>query len=354
MTTIDTTKVQAALGRRFDDEVANQINRSTLPLQLFSAKRTEGQSIEWVARFGTPAGSGALPEGADVTEFNADDRVPAKLEHGDYSEAFEITGKSMSKALAAGNPRQLMDLFLDEMKEAIRRLAKAIARDFYIGTGVLPQMHGILTSPAAIGATGVYAGIDRAVYPQWAAQVLANGGTGRALTIDLMHDMRQRIYDATGYNADLIITTTSIFTKYGKLIFPQRRFVQEVTLGGQRIVLDGGFRALEFDGIPLLQDVDMPVHSATRHRMVFFSSQQIRFEYLPHPSDAVTRSAGERDVVGGAEYQQGEGRPNGLRCRINFLAVNGDKYRFQLIVYPQVRVRSPREFGDLQDLNPAL
>jgi hypothetical protein len=354
MARIDSAQIAGVMGRLLDDRIVSHINRATLILQLLEVLATRGSAIEWGNKFGNPAGSGALAEGADVTEFNTDQKVPAKLDHGIYSEAFRVTGYALSKALASGNPDDLVALFMEEMQDAIERLAKSIAIDFYIGNGVHPKMHGIYASPGALGATGVYAGIDRTIYPQWAATVLGNGGTGRALTLALMREAVQRIYEACGAHPDFLLASPSVYTKYGNLLGEHRRYLQEVTISGQRIVLDGGFRALEFDGLPVFQDVDMPAVSATRHRMGFMNSSVIRLEYSPHASAEVMGHRGERDIAGGEEYQKGPGQARGLRARINPLAVEGDEYPFQLIVYPQVRVKRPNKFATIEDINPAL
>lgn len=84
----------------------------------------------------------------------------------------------------------------------------------------------------------------------WKGHVLANGGTPRALTTELM----QRAWDDAeddGGHISLIITSNPVRRKYLSLIESEKRFVNIMKL-------DGGFSALEYNGKPLVTDPDCP------------------------------------------------------------------------------------------------
>lgn len=342
--------VASTLGTIFEDDIVSSINRATVLLQMMPTGPSRSHTINWSVRFGTGTGK-TTTDGADVdltTDPGFDPKVPAQLSHGIYMEPFAVTGLALAGAMATGNPAALKDLFAEELGDAIERLAKKLAIDLYTGDGTSGAMIGLYATAGALRATGVYAGIDRAVRTQWAATELLNGGVPRALTLDLMRDMRQRVYTASGKKPDLIICEPALHTKYGKLLGQQRRYVQEVTLRGQRIVLDGGYYMLEFDGVPVLEDVDSPAG-----KMAFLTSRFLRLQQLPDAITAVNQGMAQVGVKGTDEEQLG--MPNAkLTARINPLGRKGDKYVFQLILYPQLVNRRCNASGYIGDLDATL
>jgi hypothetical protein len=348
MTQTALSTIASSLSTIFEDQIVSQINRATVLLQVLpTGYGTTGKDISWVARFGTAVG-GARAEGADVATLNTDTKAPAKLDYGTYDDAFGITGKALAGARAAGNPAELAALFVEEITDCVERLAKGIAEDLYTGTGATDHIMGLLATAGGIMDTGTYATIDRSSFPQWQGNVMTNGGVGRALTFDLMREMRRRIYTASGLKPDLIVCEPSIHEKYGSLFGQQRRYVTEIRLRGAMITLDGGYQMLEFDGIPVLEDVDAPTGD-----MLFLNTRYVRVLQLPDDVNDVNQSKAMIGLAGTAEEQLG--MPNAkLRARINPLAREGDLYRFQLILYPQLQVRRPNANGVIQDINPAL
>lgn len=348
MSTVALTNIAAALTTLFEDQIVSSINRATVLLQVLpTGPGTTGKNLSWVARFGTAVG-GARGEGADVSTFNNDAKVPAVLEFGTYDDAFGVTGKALAGARAAGNPQELANLWRDELEDCVERLAKGIAVDLYTGTGAADHIHGLVATAGGVLDTGTYAGIDRAVRTQWQGTVMSNGGIGRALTLDLMREMRRRIYVASGLKPDLIVTTPEIHEKYGKLIGQQRRYTQVVTMRGMSITLDGGYQMLELDGIPILEDVD-----CTTGDMLFLNTRWVGVFSLPDQPSEATGGGTMIGLAGTAEEQLGM-PDRKLTARINALSRDGDTYKFQLICYPQLRVKRPNTGGVLRDIDAAL
>jgi hypothetical protein len=348
MANVDFAAIAATLAEIFEDEIVSQINRATVLLQVLPVGNgAAGQNIKWSVRFGTATGA-ARGEGLDVVTFNNDAKVPATLDYGTYDDAFSMTGKAMALALNTRNPAELSNLFLDELGDCVERLAKGVAIDLYTGTGATDHIHGLVATGGAILDTGTYAGIDRAVRTQWRGTVMSNSGVGRALTFDLMREMRRRVYQASGLKPDLIVTTPEIHEKYGKLFGQQRRYVTEITMRGQSIKLDGGYQMLEFDGIPVLEDVD-----ATTGDMLFLNTRYVRVLQVPSEVNEVNQSMAVIGLAGTPEEQMGQPSQK-LRARINPLGRAGDTYKFQLILYPQLQCKRPNSCGVIRDIDPTL
>lgn len=348
MATVDVNSIASALATIFEDDIVSQFNRAVVLTKLLPFKEGESKNLAWDAEFGTTPADATISDGANVSTFNDDTIVPAVLNWGTYSEAFAVTGKALAAAARTGNPAELANLFGEKLERATQRLTASINKDWYTGSGANDRIMGLTATGGGLKATGTYAGIDRAVQTQWAGNELLNGGVNRVLSFDLMRDTRRVIYIASGEMPDLIVCSPATHEAYGKLFGNQRRYVQEVTLRGQKITLDGGYQALEFDGIPVVADVSCPDGI-----MLFLNTRYVRIRQLPDAMAAVQAAGGGSGGMirlhGTGEEQYGEGTTS-LTARINPLAVNGDKYPFQLILYPQLQVRRPNACAILGDL----
>ena len=340
--------IASNLATLFEDRIATNINRAVVLSQLLPVKDGTGKNLSWIARFGTATPSGAvIADGADVTVYNSDTKVPCTLDYGTYHDAFGVTGKARSGAAISGNPQELEDLYGEEIEESVTRLASAIGVDLYTGSGASDTIMGLTATNGPLQATGTYANVARATYTQWASNVLSNGGVERPISIPLMRQMRRTIYTASGTKPDLIVCDPVQHEKYGALFGDQRRYLQSVNLRGEKIVLDGGYQVLEFDGIPVVEDVNCPAG-----QMLFLNTRYLAIRPLPHAPDAVNQGAGMIALHGTEEEQMGEPK-DVLTARINPLAITGDAYKFQLICYPQLQSRRCNVHGRLTDLETA-
>jgi len=344
MATRDLSSITSALVELFYDDVTNNINRAVVLAQLLDVKQGSGQSIQWTARFGTATPSTApIADGADVTTFNLDNKVPAILQYGGYHDAFEVTGKAAAAAAAAGNPAQLADLFGEDMLDSSQRLARAVAAHVYTGSGASDQMHGLTATAGPLDTTGTYANIARGTYAQWASNEVDAASAG--ISFALLRQTRRTIYQASGEKPDLLVCDPEQHEKYGLLFGSERRYVDEVRLAnGKNIKLDGGYQVLEFDGIPLIEDDQCP-----SNRVLFLNTRYLYLSQLPDPVTMYNQSMGQVGLSGTPEEQYGDS-PVGLQARVISLAKLGDKYPFELILYPQVVSRRCNVHGSLINL----
>ena len=134
---------------------------------------------------------------------------------------------------------------------------------------------GVMLRPYT-GGTPTYAAVNYSTYPEFKPYVSHNSGTSRALSIALMQDMFNKLEggnDTFRRNAkiDMILCGPAQFTNYGNLLTAQRRFTASEKL-------DGGFRALEFNGTPV-----MSVPGFSANKLLFVDKQtpegEHSFEY---------------------------------------------------------------------------
>jgi hypothetical protein len=150
---------------------------------------------------------------------------------------------------------------------------------------------------------------------------------------------------ASGKKVDLIVTHPFQHEALGILYGSIRRYNQDVRLRGERIVLDGGYNVLEFDGVPVVEDISCP-----SDKMLFLNTEEDLIRHLPAENAVATaRGAGTVTLQGTPEAQYGAGR-TGLGARIQPLTLAGDLFKFQLLCYPQIQVRRPQACGMLKNL----
>lgn len=93
-----------------------------------------------------------------------------------------------------------------------------------------------------------FQGLARATYNWWKSYVSSNA-TQRSLTDALMHDTyleAKKKGDPT-----YALTSFDVFSAYGQLLTPDRRY-------GSEMKLEGGFTGVGFNGIPVVPDYDAP------------------------------------------------------------------------------------------------
>lgn len=95
--------------------------------------------------------------------------------------------------------------------------------------------------------------IDRSSNAWWKASTHAdddNSGTNRDMTLDLIQSSITAVAK-NGGKTDLILSDHDIRDTYASLLVADKRFVNTLEL-------DGGFKALEYNGIPWVADADCP------------------------------------------------------------------------------------------------
>ena len=108
---------------------------------------------------------------------------------------------------------------------------------------------------AIVDATSVVYNINPTVEPEWTSEVSANGGTGRALSEQLMVQMADRIR-VRGGKTTVIFQSLGVRRAYWNLLSQLRSIVNDQEF-------KGGFKGLAFTTdqgeIPVVADVDAPL-----------------------------------------------------------------------------------------------
>jgi hypothetical protein len=335
-----------------EPRVSPQMNRSVPLLQVMKTTEGRGPNVTWDITTGTDLGI-AYSDGATMSTYTTDTKTKATLAWAQYAVGFAISGRTIDAAASAGLPTDFVNLFAFELKTALERLSARLGIAILTGdiSASAPEQIGglIHTTYGALKATGnSYGGIDKAAITQFQGNELLNGGTTRDLSLGLMRDTMTEVYKSSGFEPDMIVCSPAMQATYGKLMKDQRRVMQSVNLRGQQIVLDGGYTALEFDGIPVFKDRNVP--DAT---MLFLRSDGIELKNLPSvinmPGYAPDLTLRLR-AMPESQLMAGEAP---LTCKIIAFGRDGDAVKYGAFVTLQQKVARPNEHAMLGDLRVA-
>lgn len=97
--------------------------------------------------------------------------------------------------------------------------------------------------------SGGLQGLPVATYPWWKAQVLDNGGTPRAITELLLQESIDDVESKSDGETSCLFTTYGVRRAYQELLQTDRRYHNTMEF-------KGGFKALEYNGMPMFVDKD--------------------------------------------------------------------------------------------------
>lgn len=322
--------------------VKRQRNRSAVLLALLEKRQGSGKNCAWDVTVGSGTGT-TYTDGQDVSSFSDDTELMAKLDWGIYGDAFGIT--ALAESASASSRTEHARLFMKKLTDAMGRVADKVNTDLYTGNGTAPQVHGLTASSGPLDSTGTYAGLARATYPDWAGNVDSNSGVLRPLTFDLLQKQFQTIWDASGRVPTLVISGSALWRKYGAMHQPEKRYVKEIEVRGELIRLDGGWQALEINGVPWVKDRHVPANT-----VLFLCMDELWLEYLP-PNDRVrAKDLAMIPIAGTPQEQQMMAGREPLMARVRALAEAGDYSRFQLVSWISLGTDRPNSHAWLKDV----
>ena len=148
--------------------------------------------------------------------------------------------------VAAGNTQNDNDT--DFITRAGSRKAGTAEADRYERMG----LEGIVNND-----TGTFQNISRSDYPEWKAQVFANGGTDRDITANILDDALLTIEAQGEGTVSFGITNRIQYRKIADLMTANRRYTP-----GDQQKFEGGFTAIEWGGVPIVFDRDCHLQAA--------------------------------------------------------------------------------------------
>lgn len=357
----------SALSQVLQPELHRQWNRTTVllgELQATAGAVSEGfgKNTQFAVEF-SGATASTVAEGSDVasSEYNSDINVPATFPWATYRSSFQLTEQEIDAARGSmGSPDELRALFAPRILSAGAVIARAIETDALTGTGTdsagNPTLIGIFGG--ALSATGLYGGLNPAAYPEWAANVVSNGGVLRTLQPDLLDQLDANIFTSSAEAWNMIMTDAAITRKYNGIFTggaspganTLTRFNDNPTNPqygmGARIDDQGQVDALYYRGKRVLRN---PVSPA--NKIAFLNTRHVQIKYLPHTPSQREKEYFEKIGISGKSGTYGPIQATGIPARITVLAKTGDSVKVTMRVTLAMAICRRNAQGLLVDVN---
>lgn len=346
MATETLSDLSDALSIVYDSELQKQWNRMAVTASMLPVKAGAGPNASFAVEF-SGATANTVAEGSDVdnSEFNSDINVPVTLSWAIYRSAFQLSELEIDAAMTArGSAEALLNILGDRLVGSVAKLASKFNYDCLNADGTdgssNPTLIGFFQGP--LEESGLYGGQSRGTYDEWKGNVLSNGSVARPLTFDLMEQMEQRIFTASGSRPSMIVTSPGVYRKYANLFESARRLATD---GRGPLSYEAGAADLFWKGIPLVRDKDM-----TSGKMLFLNPSAVEVQYLPRrqsPVDAHGKAM--TALVGGAGA--GASTPVGVPAQVKILAKTGDSVKVSVNLTAAMLVKRPNTCGYISDIS---
>jgi hypothetical protein len=251
------------------------------------------KDIRWKINYAGNSSVGSYSETASFGSAGQQSYATALLDWKLNKAVIRVTG--LAQALSEG-PNSIINAITTETEQALRDLKRNMNLQL-LSDGV-GNLNGVNPALDATGddLTGIqaaiddgssvttYANIDRTTNAWWQSYVLSNSGVPRPLTESLMFQVSNEI-ETRGGKVTHILCSPDVWTQYGLLLTQERR---QPDPGDS---LKGGFKTLDFQGIPV---VKVPSYEA--NRMDFIDKDQIEYLIL-RDFDIEPRDPGSYDAM---------------------------------------------------------
>lgn len=338
--------ISAVMNLVFGDALANQMRRDVILPNLVRVENDANSTCTWPVKFTGRNTAAAKAEGFDAVDgdYSTDVRKQATIVWAQYSSFAKVSGLSQALA-AATRAGGSYDLLAAELRDAIEELSVLISGDTYAGNDgdTPPELEGLAN---AVDSTGTYAGLAQGSYSEWASG--ENSLATASLSIaNLRTNLHRPFKTGCGVWPEFVITTPALFDAVCALFPEQTRLMVDVVNTAARGRVDlkalGGYRAVEVDGIPYIED-----RHCTASTFYALHSDFLSYQQVPAAGSAVSSAmsvqasvkslTGDSLPLGEIEAMLARGASR-LQPYIEPLGKTGDNMKVLVKWYGQLKLR---------------
>lgn len=248
------------------------------------ASETEGVARDMIKAFNRQLHSDGVDgmayktDATNSTPFNVDDGKGNMFAFLRVGDVVDVLNQSASYAVLSGSPLTITSLTL---QPSTNNVSVAFTGGPLVGSATLNPL--VITGTSGFQLMGIRGIITNADPPLlsgglhsipvsgnnfWRSQVFNNSGTLRQLTTLLMRHVLSAIAmnsDFKDRDVEFILTSYDCYDEYYNVVVSDKRQVNTLQL-------DGGFKGLDFCGIPVIPDPD-----CVRNRFYFIVPESLRF-----------------------------------------------------------------------------
>lgn len=246
------SQLSAIAQNAIDKTLTDNVYSATPVLKRFSDKAKKvggGLQIQVPVIHSAPTGGGSYSDLDTLTVTRTDNISAAVYDWKQYYEPVRVSRLDLAKT--SGDAGKL-DLIASKIKIAESNFAENLS-DGMFSDGTGNSGKDITGFAAVLSATAAYGGIAVADMATWAAQVLANSGTPRALTLALIQQLDGACTNGKD-SLSLFVSRQNVYDEAYALFTPFQRIESE-EIGKL------GFKSLMINGKPLVVDSHAPAAS---------------------------------------------------------------------------------------------
>lgn len=301
------------------------------------------------SKYNTAINWGATVNNATVTREvttaigsldNSPDNVPATLNIGNYRIRHKVRFNQIQVEEAAdAGDGELEDIVAFDILDAVDQIRADLNLLCLAGTGSVADI-GISGLRAIADNTQPYANISPVTYSAWTSTLLANAGTARNLTKDLLNKVDE-LSKRKKVAYDMIVCAPETATSYQKLFDASNSAGQAtyVSDGGKFKPVDLGHGSRHYNGRPIIEDPNCPLG-----QLYFLQSSDATvytFDFKNRNGRQMTLQEDDNRAV----------NIGGLNYHIKQLGiVNGALREFEIYVIPQFKIHNRKSLIALTDI----
>jgi hypothetical protein len=245
---VDLNKISALLTETFEQPWTEAVVRDNFFFNRFTRRQATGAELRWKIHYAGNQSAGPYSENDMIPEPGMQSYADARVPFKQNWVVVEVTGLAQAATRGRGG---YMEVLGNETKEALEDLKDRMNDQIMASTADINgrAIHGI---GYIVSNVGVYAGINRATSTWFGSVVSAFGGVARGLTTFTMQQVMAELEKPERKAKTSIIVGNRVhYYQYGNTLQANRRYVSETTL-------DGGYMALEFEGMPFVSVPALP------------------------------------------------------------------------------------------------
>ena len=350
--------VTNSLSQLFQPDIAVLFNRKASTGAAIPSLRGRGKNVAWdVLSNGAELPDSQVMsylEGADVvwsTDAGVDQPLPATLNWAHYRRNFWVSETEFDAAATSSDSAEaLISLFETRVMGCATALASGINKDLLLGTGTDANSNVSITGllGGALISSGSYAGLSLSSYPLFGSNILSNGGVNRSLSLDLMEQIEENIWVASGEVPNLWIVSPGVWRKYIGLFEPLRRI--EGT--GPIPRYDSSTSMLFFKGVPIIRDKDLIAYEGTNGGVaIAVNTNYVKKVFLPSSPMSAEDVFKVEEREGEGSNWKGSNDKLALPFRIVPMARTGDSLKFMVKCVLNLEVSVPNTMGYINNIS---
>lgn len=240
---IVTSDVARIIKENFELPFIDSMDRDFSIFEFMPRKAGVGDGVYWKVHHEGNSSVASYEEDDEWWTGGKQDVFEASVDWALNAVLVEVSG--LTQAITRSRQGSYMEALSWNVTEMLEDLKNHLNNQL-IATS-LAQSTDITGFPQIISSSGVYAGVNRSSVAQWRSLELANGSVNRPLTLGLIQQVMQAMFEPNRFNSeiDAILCAKKHYDQIGNILSAYRRY------GAADASWEAGIPGLTYDGVKI-------------------------------------------------------------------------------------------------------